>query len=271
MRVVKKALGDVKPGDRLIDAEARVTTVLDTTDETSPVSLFELDVMNDDGERFKLRAEGSHVWPLDPEAYGSLPPDAEGETEATTSDIAKWVAGGWQPRLSPAMVDGSIMHWVVRRALLMPDDVRDSTKVKCVKVDSPTHTFMLADDDNSESQLTTLEDLASNGIDDAPGVIQVSPETFDLIARHGVPTHNCGGPLTLDTMLKTPEGCVSMGDVETGDMVLNPVGEPVEVLWKSPLMIPDDIIELDIEPADDTVIPDWTIDDFIHADEDFTK
>lgn len=307
MKIVRKPLKDVRVGDVLIDSDARLTTVTGETVEETPSQLFELEILNDDGQKMKVRADSGHAWPLDPGAYGSTPPEAEGETEASTGDIARWVARGWQPQLSPVLTDGTVMHWIVRRALLLPNSVARDTKVKCVRVDSPTHSFMLADDsdlrngsdgnpleagsdsiddgnddldvvihskmvdgpvkdlDGGDSVLS-LDDLAGMDLDDAPGVMHVDREAFDLITKHGMPTHNCGGPLTLDTLIKTPEGSVTMGSVAVGDKVLNPIGEEAEVLWKSPLMLPEALLRLSIGPVEDPGVQSWSMNDLIYAE-----
>ena len=289
MKIVRKPLKDVKKGDVLIDSDARLTTVTGETVEETPGQLFELEILNDEGRKMKVRVDAGHAWPLDPGAYGSTPPEAEGETEASTGDIARWVTRGWQPQLSPVLNDGTVMHWIVRRALLLPDSVARETKVKCVQVDSPTHSFMLADDpaknsgvsgeiDEIHSAVVTpdadaddslpgaagplsLDDLADMDIDKAPGVMHVDREAFDLIAKHGMPTHNCGGPLTLDTTIRTPDGLTTMGEVKTGDKILNPVGEETVVKWKSPLMIPTALVRLSIVQAERPGTTDWTISD----------
>lgn len=308
MKIVRKPLKDVRVGDVLIDSDARLTTVTGETVEETPSQLFELEILNDDGQKMKVRADSGHAWPLDPGAYGSTPPEAEGETEASTGDIARWVARGWQPHLSPVLTDGTVMHWIVRRALLLPESVARDTKVKCVRVDSPTHSFMLADDsdlrngsdvnsleagsdsiddgndgldgvihskmvdvpvdkdlDGGDSVLS-LDDLAGMDLDDAPGVMHVDREAFDLITKHGMPTHNCGGPLTLDTLIKTPEGSITMGSVAVGDKVLNPIGEEAEVLWKSPLMLPEALLRLSIGPVEDPGVQSWSMNDLIYAE-----
>lgn len=308
MKIVRKPLKDVRVGDVLIDSDARLTTVTGETVEETPSQLFELEILNDAGQKMKVRADSGHAWPLDPGAYGSTPPEAEGETEASTGDIARWVARGWQPQLSPVLTDGTVMHWIVRRALLLPESVARDTKVKCVRVDSPTHSFMLADDsdlrngsdgnpleagsdsiddgnddldgvihskmvdvpvdkdlDGGDSVLS-LDDLAGMDLDDAPGVMHVDREAFDLITKHGMPTHNCGGPLTLDTLIKTPEGSVTMGSVAVGDKVLNPIGEEAEVLWKSPLMLPEALLRLSIGPVEDPGVQSWSMNDLIYAE-----
>lgn len=303
MKIVRKPLKDVRVGDVLIDSDARLTTVTGETVEETPSQLFELEILNDDGQKMKVRADSGHAWPLDPGVYGSTPPEAEGETEASTGDIARWVARGWQPQLSPVLTDGTVMHWIVRRALLLPDSVARDTKVKCVRVDSPTHSFMLADnsdlrnrsdvnslearsdsiDDGNDGldgvihskmvdvpvdkdldggdSVLSLDDLAGMDLDDAPGVMHVDREAFDLITKHGMPTHNCGGPLTLDTTIRTPDGLTTMGEVKTGDKILNPVGEETVVKWKSPLMIPTALVRLSIVQAECPGTTDWTISD----------
>lgn len=307
MKIVRKPLKDVRVGDVLIDSDARLTTVTGETVEETPSQLFELEILNDDGQKMKVRADSGHAWPLDPGAYGSTPPEAEGETEASTGDIARWVARGWQPQLSPVLTDGTVMHWIVRRALLLPESVARDTKVKCVRVDSPTHSFMLADnsdlgngsdvnsleagsdsiDDGNDDldvvihskmvdgpvkdldggdAVLSLDDLAGMDLDDAPGVMHVDREAFDLITKHGMPTHNCGGPLTLDTLIKTPEGSITMGSVAVGDKVLNPIGEEAEVLWKSPLMLPEALLRLSIGPVEDPGVQSWSMSDLIYAE-----
>ena len=278
----KKKIADVKPGDRLIDENGQVTVVQSKTDAKTPVELYEVELSSGDGDRLRVRADGEHVWPLDPSKPGRVPADWAGEAEATTSQLSNWTATGWQPALAPmAASDGSTRSWTVRTCALLPAETAEKTLVQCVSVDSPTHTFLVAgeDDGDVDSDSTTrgatdYDDgavtIAGEPIDvsDDSGVMLVDRETFDSILGQAAPTHNCGGPLTLDTPLKLADGgVVLMGDVKAGMRLLSADGEPTTVVATSPVMPPRRLFSFRFETDSDEDLPEWTPETLAEAED----
>lgn len=282
MSILRKTpLKNIKPGDKLVDMDGRITIVKNLTEETIPDQLFDIELENDTGQVWNVRADANHVWPLDPRAMGYVPPEAEGETEASTAIMAQWTAMGWRPRLAPMNTAHGVIHWTVRTITLLNEQERLNTHVKCVKVDSPTHSFLLANDDdvpaitipNTTGGATRHGKKGNDGStpagpQDMMGTLD--PVTFDKIANYGVPTHNCGGPLTLGTMLKTPDGEVSMKDVQVGDTLLGPDGSGTTVTWKSPVMEPLELFNISVTETE-VDIPDWTMEDLIQAEKDYQE
>lgn len=272
----KKRLGDLKPGDRLIDENGQATTIQSKTEAKTPRELYELLLQTDDGDRLTVRADGEHLWPLDPGKPGRVPPEWEGETEADSKTVSEWTAQGWQPALAPlAKSDGSLVSWTVRSCAMLSLETAVSTKVQCVSVDSPTHTFLVAGgDDETESGASAVDQpavLPTELSDDAPGVMLVDRGAFDEILRQSAPTHNCGGPLTLDTpLLLADGGTVTMGDVKPGDKLVSASGRETTVLSVSQVMRPERLYSLSFEAVIDEGLPEWTPEE-IAALEDATK
>lgn len=265
----KKRIADLRPGDKLVDENGQVTVVESKTEAKTPAELYELLLQTDDGSRLTVRADGDHLWPLDPSKPGSLPPDYTGETEADSRTISEWTAAGWQPVLAPlAGADGTAVSWTIRSCSMLSAGEAASSRVQCVKVDSPTHTFLVASptSGDSESARAVATALAGDDTGVAPatlamgdGVTLVDGKTFDSILKQSVPTHNCGGPLTLDTPLMLANGgTVAMGDVRPGMSLVSATGEATMVLSTSPVMVPERLFELGFEPDDDAGLPEWT-------------
>lgn len=268
----KKRLGDLNPGDRLIDENGQATTIQSKTDAKVPSELYELSLQTGDGDRLTVRADGEHLWPLDPGKPGRVPPEWEGEPEADSKTISEWTAQGWQPALAPlAKSDGSLVSWTVRSCAMLSPETAASTKVQCVSVDSPTHTFLVAGGDETEYGASVADQpvaLPTELSDDAPGAMLVDRGAFDEILRQSAPTHNCGGPLTLDTpLLLADGGTITMGDVKPGDKLVSASGRETTVLSVSPVMRPEKLYSLSFEAVVDEDLPEWTPEEIAALDD----
>lgn len=268
----KKRLGDLNPGDRLIDENGQATTIQSKTDAKIPEELYELSLQTGDGDRLTVRADGEHLWPLDPGKPGRVPPEWEGAPEADSKTISEWTAQGWQPALAPlAKSDGNLVSWTVRSCAMLSPETAASTKVQCVGVDSPTHTFLVAGADETEYGASAADQpaaLPAELSEDAPEVMLVDRGTFDEILRQSAPTHNCGGPLTLDTpLLLADGGTVTMGDVKPGDKLVSASGRETTVLSVSPVMRPEKLYSLSFEAVVDEDLPEWTPEEIAALDD----
>lgn len=240
----RKKLADVKTGDLLVDEDGRTTRVDAVTEEEEDGEIFKITLVNNLGVKSCYNATASHVWPLDASSAGSLPEEARGESEATTIDIAGWVGLGYHPVLSPIMSDGKNIRWTVASCVMLNDEESSKIKTRCVKVDSPTHTFMLASD---SVRKTTGNSSSSTKMPTSDGHwIEVSAEDLKEVMTTSTPTHNCGGPLTLDTEIPLFSGGVTtMGDVRIGEILIGSGNRPVKVTQVSQVMEPDDLYELE--------------------------
>ena len=247
LKAVKRRLGDVKPGDVLIDPDGRATTVSSVTAEETPKELYEMLLADNAGHKATVLADVDHIWPLDVSIPGRVPSSFIGEHECTTGQLAEWTMEGWQPALSPMMINGKPISWTVRSCSLAPAS-EASTKVKCVSVDSPTHSFLLAGD-NADNVDVSQDDDRDLGLD---SIEVVDEDTFRQIAEGAVPTHNCGGPLALDTVIPFADGTTTtMGRIQPGDVVLAPDGSPANVLSTSSIMDGEEMWELGFDLVDD--------------------
>ena len=260
MRMIRKRLGDVRPGDVLLDENGRTTRVTGVTPEKTPDALYEVLLESNTGRRVRIRADEGHAWPIDPADAVGIPVDAQGETEASTLDVAAWTARGLHPALAPSTtVDGVIHRWRVRSCVLLPPEESERTRVACVRVDSPSHTFLVDDastpvDDEIASSEPGNGDVTLTG--PSGEMVAVDRASYDRAMR-GVPTHNCGGPLTLDTAIRRDDGgIVRMGDVRVGDRLRTVGGSSTIVTGVSPIMDPVALTEVVLEPVAGTGLPD---------------
>ena len=257
----KKRIADLEPGDKLIDENGQVTVVESKTEAKTPAELYELLLQAADGSRMTVRADGDHLWPLDPGKPGSLPSDYAGETEADSRTLSEWTAAGWQPVLAPlASADGAAVSWTVRSCSMLSAEEAANARVQCVRVDSPTHTFLVANPASGAGEAGSDDDAVPAKLTMDSGVTLVDGETLDSVLKQSAPTHNCGGPLTLDTPLKLAGGgTVAMGDVRPGMTLVSADGKATRVLSTSPVMVPERLFELGFEPDDDDAgLPEWT-------------
>lgn len=250
-RLKRKRLGDVKTGDLLIDEDGRATRVRAVTEETGDEDVFTLTLVSNLGVRSSYHATADHVWPLDPSMVGAVPSKAAGETEATTLDIAEWTAAGYHPVLSPILSGGGEeeqhrIRWTVASCVMMSPEDAKRIRTKCVKVNSPTHTFMLAPNTERKTKTgkggTTRMEVVSGGN------VTVCADDLKEVMTTAAPTHNCGGPLALDTEIPLFSGGVTtMGEVKVGETLIGRDGRPVNVTEISPVMKPEDLYELEFE------------------------
>jgi hypothetical protein len=278
--MMPKRLADVKTGDRTIDADGRISIVLSKTSAETPSELYRITFVDTYGHVDSYNADAGHVWPLDPSS-SDVPLAYRGETEASTGDIATWTTRGHHPILAPIMTpDGAVKHWMVKSCLLVDDNDADKIKVQCLRVDSPTHTFLLASSNDSsllehtdqkgnwsntdQPDLKTIP--SSNGVE-----YRVDKDEYDEVMKSGVPTHNCGGPLTLDTIIPLADGTeTTMGGVKIGDMVIGPDG-PTRVDGVSQIMQADCLYGLTLEPYPWDDVPEWTADVLADAEDEYEE
>ena len=304
----KKRLGDVRPGDKTIDIDGRVSTVVSKTTPETPDELYRITLIaashvdnnedsNEDnnGDRNEtieesFLADAGHAWPLDPSST-HVPFDHRGETEASTGDIAAWVSIGLHPVLAPMILpsddcndDTTVMRWIVKNCVLCSDAITNDTMVQCLRVDAPSHTFMLAPttDDTNGSIIDDITDDTNDDISGDNEVINddtvisdktirlpsstgtgsfydVSDADYSEIMSTSVPTHNCGGPLTLDTVIPLANGeSTTMGAIRVGDWVMGPDG-PTLVTEISEPMTPVHLYGIESERYDGDDTPEWTV------------
>ena len=292
----KKRLGDVRPGDKTIDIDGRVSTVVSKTTPETPDELYRITLIatshvdsNEDnhGDMNKtieesFLADAGHAWPLDPSST-HVPFDHRGETEASTGDIAAWVSIGLHPVLAPMILpsddcndDTTVMRWIVKNCVLCSDAITNDTMVQCLRVDAPSHTFMLApttddtnddtiDDTNGDNEVINDDAVISDKTIRLPSSTgtglsyDVSDTDYNEIMSTSVPTHNCGGPLTLDTVVPLANGeSTTIGKVRVGDWVIGPDG-PTLVTEISDVMTPVHLYDIESERYDSDDAPEWTV------------
>lgn len=241
-------LGDIRVGDWVVDVNGEPTRVLDVTSLQPSNELYTLTFYNmNTNVQSTIITDGEHVWPLNSNpTVGSVPPEWSGETEATSRIISDWCARGFTPELCLTYADNNIVRIIIRDCVQMSVKEAEKRRVLCLKVDSPTHSFMVCDD--SVKNNTTIR--------------------VNNVVEHGVPTHNCGGPLTLDTIIPLFNGkTTTMGDIKVGDVAVGVNGERVNILAKSPAIKPEYCVEMVLERDNNDLA--WSEQDLLTAEKNY--
>jgi hypothetical protein len=214
-------LVDVKVGDVLADIDGAPARVLSKTPVRIADDMYKITFIDNYGRLTNVKAAGTHVWPLDRASYWI---DDKGNTvtECDSKTLSEWYLDGRRAVLAPMKGSEDVISWTVYSCY--PTD--DST-VQCITVDSPTHTFLLADE--NADQVIVDQSMLS-------------------VMEHSVPTHNCGGPLSLDTVVSLYDGgSTTMGEVMVGDVLIGPGGDRTTVLGTSDVMQAEDMWEIEFE------------------------
>lgn len=305
MVYVLKRLGDVRPGDVLVDGHGSPTLVVSRTPVRRSVDMYALTFVNGAGRRRTVHADGDHVWPLD-RVRTRLAGPMEDRWGWTLTSRGMYDRRGDGSDVWLEQVPGGEAWRLVSACRCAPADV------VCVGVDSPAHTFLIADTD----MVSDSEEVPDEGVGDGPVALTDMPTGFvtgpvdgdtdagaatvtapdggsgssgswlrrllafldpsgtherhepdappshpalarrtmdrDYVLEHSLATHNCGGPLTLDTRLMTPGGgTIPMGDAEPGMELVGSNGRTVTVLSVSPVMRAEDLYEVEFERVPD--------------------
>lgn len=240
-------LGDIRVGDWVVDVNGEPTRVLEVTNLQPSNELYKLTFYNvSTNVQSTIVADGEHVWPLNSNpTVGSIPPEWSGETEVTSRIISDWCARGFTPELCLTYANDNIVHIIVRDCVQMNVKEAEKHKVLCLKVDSPTHSFLICDNSTNNGEISGVEAV-----------------------EHSVPTHNCGGPLTLDTVIPLfNDETTTMGDIKVGDEAKGVNGEKVNILAKSPAIKPEYCVELVLERDMNDLT--WSEQDLLNAEKNY--
>lgn len=227
-------LDDIKEGDRLltemgVETNVKSLTPIHREDDTYRISF--IDDKHDRKRIYTVKAAGSHLWPVDVDATAHSMQAGDFDTgesirEMTSDEIYEAVRSGVHPMLAPVCGDGRMINWrVYSISFINPEDLM------CINVDDPTHTFLIS----------TIHPDAGN----------VHMNHADALAN-SIPTHNCGSPLALDTVLTREDGSdVTMAEVKKGDVIEGSNGNMTMVKAVSHVMEPEHLYRLTLEPVDD--------------------
>lgn len=233
-----RRLDRIRPGDRLLTAQGEPTAVIRLTERHTPDDMYAITFRDYGhegwkGSLFTTHSAGSHLWPVDASVTNmQILPDNEdelgsGNVENVSSraiyDLARQ---GHRVMLKAAHTAARTVRWTSVSATM-----EKPREVMCLDVDAPDHTFLIA----------CAHDGDTIHVDDAD----------DALAM-GIPTHNCGSPLATDTRVPMYDGGEkTMGGMEPGDTVVGSDGGPATVIAVSPVMTPEHLYRLTLEPDDD--------------------
>jgi hypothetical protein len=217
----KKRLADVEVGDVLADIDGEPARVISKTPIHMTERLYKIVFSDPYGRLNSVKADAEHVWPLADVSWW-VDEDGNEHTDATTSILNEWYLEGRRAVLAPMKGSEDIIAWTVYSCY-----PTDASEVQCIEVDSPTHTFL----------------LASN---DADSVL-VDPNRFRVM-EESLPTHNCGGPLALDTIVPLFDGgYTTMGEIQVGDKIVSQDETMTTVLETSEVMRAEELWEIEFE------------------------
>lgn len=248
-------LSEIHAGDKVMSSQGEPIPVIGTTPRHIPDDMYAMTLINYSspgwqGRVFTIHAAGSHIWPVDSgltnlhaaELIGMDRAYDEGITPITTRAIHSIMRTGNRVYLPPIKTDMGTVHWET-----MGVTEETPTESMCINVESDDHIFMIA---------------RIHGDISRTGVYNKDEERRDYQSFHApdtttamymsIPTHNCGSPLTLDTPIIRSDGTrTTMGNVQVGDEIMGSHGATT-VISKSPVMTPDSLYELVLEPDEDT-------------------
>lgn len=230
-------LDEISKGDIVLSEMGIETEVESLTEKHTPDDMFRISFIDEKHERrriFTVKAAGTHIWPVDVNATAHSAQNGnydinESIREMTSLEIYEAVRHGVNPVLSPIYGDGRMINWRVYSISYI-----EPSEVMCMKVNDPTHTFMIATkyDDGTDA--------------DKHGY------THEEAMSMAIPTHNCGSPLTLDTVITKADGSeTTMMEVKPGDILMGSEDKPTMVKSVSRIMEPEHLYELTLEPDDD--------------------
>lgn len=235
MKYVRRKLKDLKTGDLVLDIDGHPTKVVSKTPIRLSNDVYSIVLKNQNGNLKTIKADGKHLWPMAAPLNGSLPEPYRNLDEMTTSELYETYQMGFHAMLSPAYSHTGMSIWQVYSVCMATD-----REVQCITVESPTHTFLIASDHDRE------EFIGDGNVEDA------STDDLTYVIDHSIPTHNCGGPLALDTRLTLYKGgYTTMADVKVGDVLVSENGRPTTVTETSPVMMAESMYEIEFEDIDD--------------------
>lgn len=230
-------LDAIRKGDIILSEMGVETEVESLTEKHTPDEMFRISFIDEKHERrriFTVKAAGNHIWPVDMNATAHSAQSGnydinESIREMTSLEIYEAVRNGVNPVLAPIYANGRMINWRVYSISYI-----EPSEVMCMKVNDPTHTFMIA---------TKYDDINDADIK--------HEYTHSEAMSMAIPTHNCGSPLTLDTVITKADGSeTTMMDVKPGDVLMGSDDKPTMVKSVSRIMEPEHLYELTLEPDD---------------------
>lgn len=239
-----KRLDRVHAGDTVISAGGEPVKVAALTPKHMPDDMYAITFRDYgreawQGSLFTVHSAGSHLWPVDTSATNmQIIPEEERlkghETieSVSTRAIYRMAREGNRAMLRPVQTSQGTVRWVSYSVVM-----ETPSEVMCLNVDSEDHTFLIACTHDSQEQ-------------------PAHADSIDTALKDGIPTHNCGSPLALDTPVPMYDGTMkTMGDITPGDVVIGSDGNPADVVSASPVMMPEHLYRMTLEPADDAGTP----------------
>lgn len=237
-----KRLDGIQVGDTLISSTGAPTMVTGITPVHIPDDMYGLtfrDYGRDgwQGSLFTVHAAGSHLWPVDTSATNIqiIPQEErlkghESVESVSTRAIYDMSRKGNRAMLKPVQTAQRTVRWVSYSVVM-----EKPSEVMCLNVDAPDHTFLIAcAHDGSGAHADSIDDAI----------------------RDGIPTHNCGSPLALDTPVPMHDGTTkTMETVTPGDVVIGSDGAPASVVSASPVMMPEHLYRITLEPDSEPSAP----------------
>lgn len=254
-------LDSLRIGDLLMTGNGTKTKIVSTTPIHTPDDMYRMTFIDESGDTprmFTVKAAGSHLWPVDmDETVRSMQGGQMGTSlpvqQMSSKQMEEAMRAGVRASLVAVQGNGHLVHWRAYSISCMKP-----SPVMCVEIDDPTHVFMIASEYADRAGLPKNDDkdtaTAQKAVREAITVVSGHYHATDASSAlmHSLPTHNCGSPLALDTVLPKYDGTeTTMQEVKVGDILIGSNGQPVPVIGLSPVMEADKVYEVELEEVEE--------------------
>lgn len=225
-------MDSLRKNDVVLSEMGVETAITGLTETHTPDEMFRIVFIDRNADKNRMhtvKAASEHIWPVDVNATAHAMQAGDYDTgepvkEMTSMEMYELVQHGIRPVLSPVHDGERLINWQVYSIAFMTPE-----PVKCIRVDDPTRTFLIAATHDAETTMNKLN-----------------------ACHHGIPTHNCGSPLALDTVITREDGSqTTLMDIHEGERILGSNGAYTTVTGVSRIMNPEHLYELELEPVDD--------------------
>lgn len=223
-------LNKIAQDDICLACTGEETHILEATDEKVPNRMFNITFKNlSNNQLFTVKAADVHEWSVD---VNETLKDSKfrngsdvklGTKSMDSSELYNLYTMDVKVVLTPIVANNELVYYQVYSI-----SFTEPVPSICLKVDNPTHTFMIASTHNELNNIKKEDVMACS-----------------------IPTHNCGSPLSVSTVLTKENGEeTTMLDVQTGDKILGSDNKYVTVEGLSDIMKPDNLYKMTLQPCD---------------------
>lgn len=223
-----RLMKDLKIGDFAVSYTGETTRIVETTPKIVPEETFLITFKNlQTGRLCSVKAANTHIWAVDQVNTVKAVKTGDFEladnsiTSVNTQTLYDWYKNGVKAVMPPTVDENKdFTLWQVYSCTYY-----ETTECMCIKVENPTHTFLIA---------ATHEPIVG--------------ENKNNMLKNAIPTHNCGSPLAVDTMLSMEDETQKpLLYAKPGDRIKGSNGTITTIQSVSPILMPDECYTITVE------------------------